>query len=176
MALFGHQARYRLVGRPDRSSGRRRLRPLPYGPLMAVSTPWHKRHRPLRFIARKTTSVYPSRDSVGAPKTAWRNVSLILVCQPDPPARKCAIRSASSRIVVCSLVGAFWRPRPLRSFRRPRASPGMPAAFGRNPLPSVPACPDLRRFPLELRLLHRVPPRNLRTGTPSCHPLPRNLT
>ena len=41
-------------------------------------------------------------------------VSFSLVCQPGPPRRKCSIRSASSRMWICSLVGDFYSPRVRR--------------------------------------------------------------
>jgi hypothetical protein len=52
--------------------------------------------------------------------TTSRNASLIRLCQPRPFVLKCATRSLSSRIVVCTLVGFFCDPRPFRGLGRSR--------------------------------------------------------
>jgi hypothetical protein len=63
--------------------------------------------------------------------TTSRNVSLMRLCQPLPLPLKYSITSLSSRMVVCTLMGAFCGPRPFRGLGKSRSGKTSCARFAR---------------------------------------------
>jgi hypothetical protein len=56
----------------------------------------------------------PSAQALRCSRVAFRSVSLMSRCHPEPRPRKCSIRSRSRRMEISCLVGAFCGPRERR--------------------------------------------------------------